>query len=108
MQFGRPIGSFQTVANRLVDVRSDLDALRLLVHRAAENTSAIHVAAMKSYANWTASATSTHTHQVMGAIGFTMEHDLQLYTRRLKAFETMYGSTAAHLERVAAALGLVG
>lgn len=111
-QFGRPIGSFQAVANRLVDVRSDLDALRLLTHRAAwavtrgEPTAAVHVAEACGYAGWTAAGTSAATHQVMGAIGYTMEHDLQLFTRRLKAIETRVGPPAAHFETVATGLGL--
>lgn len=110
-QFGRPIGSFQAVANRLVDVRSDVDALRLLTHRAAwalanDQDSSLHAAAMAGYAGWTAAVASAGTHQVMGAIGFTMEHDLQLFTRRLKAFETRVGPLAAHLEQVATGLGL--
>jgi alkylation response protein AidB-like acyl-CoA dehydrogenase len=111
-QFGRPIGAFQAVANRLVDVRSDVDALRLLTHRAAwalgraEKGSGMHTATMAGYAGWTAATASAATHQVMGAIGFTMEHDLQLFTRRLKAFETRVGPPAAHLETVATGLGL--
>ena len=111
-QFGRPIGAFQAVANRLVDVRSDLDALRLLTHRAAwavtrdDPDAAVHTATMAGYAGWTAATASAATHQVMGAIGFTMEHDLQLFTRRLKAFETRVGPPATHLETVATGLGL--
>src|SRR5439155_587863 len=34
-QFGQPIGSFQAVAHRCVDMRTDLDALRHLVYQAA-------------------------------------------------------------------------
>ena len=47
-----------------------------------------------------------HAHQVHGAIGFSSEHDLHLFTRRIKAFELTAGSTAHHQERFAAAIGL--
>jgi alkylation response protein AidB-like acyl-CoA dehydrogenase len=33
-QFERPIGSFQAVAHRCVDMRTDLDACRYLTYRA--------------------------------------------------------------------------
>ena len=107
VQFGRPIGAFQTVSNRLVEVRSEVDALRLLTYRAAAaiesgaGDAGLHVATMKAYAGATARTTATETHQVMGAIGFTMEHDLQLYTRSLKAFETTLGTRATHLAQIA-------
>ena len=47
-----------------------------------------------------------HAHQVHGAIGFTMEYDLQLFTRRAKAYELTGGGAAEHLERVARSIGL--
>ena len=45
-------------------------------------------------------------HQVHGAMGFTMEYDLQLFTRRAKAYELTGGGAAWHLEQVASSLGL--
>jgi alkylation response protein AidB-like acyl-CoA dehydrogenase len=47
-----------------------------------------------------------HAHQVHGALGFSMEHDLQLFTRRAKAFELSWGAVDHHRERVAQAIGL--
>ena len=47
-----------------------------------------------------------HAHQVHGAIGFSTEHDLHLFTRRAKAAELQWGSPARHHERVARAMGL--
>ena len=45
-------------------------------------------------------------HQSHGAIGFTKEHDMQLYSRRAKAAELMFGDADFHLETVASAMGL--
>jgi len=39
--------------------------------------------------------------QVHGGIGFTWEHDLQLYYKRSKASETMFGDATFHRERIA-------
>ena len=37
-------------------------------------------------------------HQCHGAIGFTKEHDLQLYTRRAKVLDLTYGDINYHKE----------
>lgn len=112
-QFGRPIGSFQTVANRLADARSAIDGSRLLVHRAGwaidagADDAANHVATMKVHAAATMRTVVASTHQNLGALGFTMEHDLQLFTRRLKAIELALGDKADAIETIATGLGLL-
>ena len=110
-QFGRPIGSFQAVAHRCVDMRTDLDACRFLAYRAAwaldqGDDAGFEVAAAKAYGNDALRRIFVHAHQVHGAIGFSTEHDLHLFTRRAKSFELTYGTTARHLDRVADAMGL--
>ncbi len=111
VQFGRPIGSFQAVAHRCVDMRSDLDALRYLVYQAAwalgtSRDAGLEVSAAKAYGNEALRRIFQHAHQVHGAIGFSTECDLQLFTRRAKATELAWGSAAMHRERVARAMGL--
>ncbi len=110
-QFGRPIGAFQAVAHRCVDMRTDLDACRYLACRAAwaldeGGPADLEVGAAKAYANDAVRRIFGHAHQVHGAIGFSTEHDLHLYTRRAKSFELTYGTTTRHLDRVATAMGL--
>ncbi|MGH9111293.1 MAG: acyl-CoA dehydrogenase family protein, partial [Acidimicrobiales bacterium] len=110
-QFGRPIGSFQAVSHRCVDMRTDLDACRFLAYRAAwafdqGGRADVEVAGAKAYGNDALRRILAHAHQVHGAIGFSTEHDLHLFTRRAKAFELSYGTTTRHLDRVAAAMGL--
>jgi alkylation response protein AidB-like acyl-CoA dehydrogenase len=110
-QFGRPIGSFQAVAHRCVDMRTDLDACRYLAYRAAwaldrGDAADLEVASALAYATDALRQVLVHAHQVHGAIGFSTEHDLHLYTRAAKAFELTHGGTAAQLERVATAMGL--
>ena len=47
-----------------------------------------------------------NAHQVHGAIGFSSEHDLHLFTRRTKAFELTFGARTRQRERLATAMGL--
>ncbi|MGQ0826274.1 MAG: acyl-CoA dehydrogenase family protein [Actinomycetota bacterium] len=110
-QFGRPIGAFQAVAHRCVDMRTDIDACRVLAHQAAwaldrEGPADREVAAALVYAHDAIRRVFLNAHQVHGAIGFSTEHDLHLYTRRAKAFELAYGARARQRDRLAAAIGL--
>ncbi|MGH8984658.1 MAG: acyl-CoA dehydrogenase family protein [Acidimicrobiia bacterium] len=110
-QFGRPIGSFQAVAHRCADMRADVDACRFLAYQAAwaldrGDEHATEVAAALAYSKDAIRRIARHSHQVHGAIGFSTEHDLHLFSRRAKAFELVWGSAAHHRERLAAAMGL--
>jgi alkylation response protein AidB-like acyl-CoA dehydrogenase len=116
-QFGRPIGSFQAVAHRCADMRAEIDACRLLVYRAAWaladdgdrlDDAELAVSSALGYSKDALRRVAMHAHQVHGAIGFSTEHDLHLFTRRIKAFELTAGSTARHQERFASAIGLRG
>jgi alkylation response protein AidB-like acyl-CoA dehydrogenase len=43
--------------------------------------------------------------QVLGAIGFTWEHDAHLYLKRAKANQVALGDTAYHREQIARLIG---
>ncbi len=114
-QFGRPIGVNQAVSHQCVDIRVETDAMRVLVHQAAWRldrhdadpaAAARAVALANAYARDVIPGIFTRAHQVHGAMGFTMEYDLQLFSRRAKTYELTGGSAAWHLEQVARAIGL--
>jgi alkylation response protein AidB-like acyl-CoA dehydrogenase len=112
-QFGRPIGVNQAVSHQCVDMRVEIDAMRVLTWQAAwrldqgfDDGARRAVALANAYARDVLPGIFTRAHQVHGAIGFTMEYDLQLYTRRAKAYELTGGGAAHHLEQVARAIGL--
>lgn len=110
-QFGRPIGSFQAVAHRCADMRADVDACRFLAYQAAwsldrDSEQGVEVAAALAYSKDALRRVARHAHQVHGAIGFSTEHDLHLFSRRAKAFELTWGSASFHRERLAGAMGL--
>lgn len=87
-QFDVPIGSFQAVAHRLVDTRIAVDGLTLLVRKVAwlGEPDEFWAAALISAAVPRAFLVARNTHQVFGGHGFTVEADLQLWTRRLRAW----------------------
>jgi acyl-CoA dehydrogenase len=112
-QFGRPIGSFQAVAQRLVCLSSEAEAATLAAVVAAGRFAAVgvdarfEVAAAKATASRAASEVAAHAHQVHGAIGMTQEYPLHHFTRRLWAWRQEWWSerhaaTVAGTEAVAA------
>ena len=110
-QFGRAIGSFQAMQHHAADMATDVEGCRQLTYLAAsalaQGLPAEREAAMAKA--WTSDAVGrvcALAHQCHGAIGFTMEHDLQLYTRRAKAAELMFGDAEFHLDAAATAMGL--
>jgi alkylation response protein AidB-like acyl-CoA dehydrogenase len=116
-QFGRPIGVNQAVSHQCVDMRVDIDAMRVLAYQAAwrldrgaaadSGAATRAVALANAYARDVIPSVFARAHQVHGAMGFTMEYDLQLFSRRAKSYELTGGGGAAwHLEQVARSLGL--
>ena len=109
-QFGRPIGSFQAVKHKCVDMMVGIETARSLVYYAAwavtENAADVDVAVAmaKSYASDVAITVTSEAIQVHGGIGFTWEHDLHLYHRRALAIGASFGSAVAHRETVARSL----
>ena len=44
--------------------------------------------------------------QIFGGIGYTWEHDMQLFVRRIKSGEPLFGSSTWHRARIADLLGV--
>jgi 3-oxocholest-4-en-26-oyl-CoA dehydrogenase beta subunit len=111
-QFGRPIGAFQNISNRCADMRTVIDGARYLVWEAAWSLdegkpyAAERVSVAKHYLHTAAELVMNNAHQVHGAIGYSTEYPLHVFTRSIKAFQSSYGTSPVHLERVARALGL--
>jgi alkylation response protein AidB-like acyl-CoA dehydrogenase len=101
-QFGRSIGSFQAVQHRLAQCTVLVEGSRWLVYEAAWRGAPEDAAALAA-AHATAAATQVfaETHQLSGAMGFTREHDLHVWSMRLQALRLEAGGVAGH--RVASA-----
>lgn len=109
-QFGKPIGSFQALKHRAVDLwmhteiskeatrlaANDLDNFNLpLCHRSAVASGA------KARASDTALLVGKHAIQMHGAIGITDEYDLSLYFNRAIVLSAYLGNSALHRARYA-------
>ena len=105
-QFGQPIGAFQAVKHQLADVALKLEFARPVVYRAAYSMDPTHVSMAKACASEAALLAARVALQVHGAIGYTWEHDLHLWLKRVWALGPAWGDAAWHRARVAASLGL--
>ncbi len=110
-QFGRPIGSFQIIQHYCADMLSDVEGARLSAHQAAWMVSeglpcTEQVAIAKAWAGQASQRVMALAHQIHGAIGVTLDHDLHYYTRRAKAAEATFGNADFYLEIVAQEMGL--
>jgi alkylation response protein AidB-like acyl-CoA dehydrogenase len=109
-QFGVPIGSFQAIKHKLADVRVALEFARPLVYRAAysmtiaDPDASCHVSMAKARAGDAAALAARHALQCHGAIGYSYEHDLHLWIKRVWALGATWGDAAWHRERVARAI----
>ena len=111
IQFGRSIGSFQAIQHHAADMAADVEGCRHMTYRAAwklaeRQPADQDVAMAKAWVSDACQRVCALAHQCHGAIGFTKEHDLQLYSRRAKAAELMFGDAGVHLDAVATAMGL--
>ena len=111
IQFGRSIGSFQAIQHHAADIAADVEGCRHMTYRAAwklaeRQPADQDVAMAKAWVSDAYQRVCALAHQCHGAIGFTKEHDLQLYSRRAKAAELMFGDAGVHLDAVATAMGL--
>jgi len=112
VQFGRPIGSFQSVKHRLADMMVEIEQARSAVYWAAcaadENDRDALLAAhsAKAFATDTYAACAGHAIQLHGGIGFTWEHDAHLFFKRAQADRSLMGSPEWHLARIAELIGL--
>jgi alkylation response protein AidB-like acyl-CoA dehydrogenase len=112
-QFGRAIGSFQAIKHRCADMLVELESARSAAAYASTAVAAgaedMSVAA--SIAKATCSNAFYHiaaeSIQLHGGIGFTWEHPAHLYFKRAKSSEVLFGSPAAHRERIAHLIGMV-
>jgi alkylation response protein AidB-like acyl-CoA dehydrogenase len=111
-QFGVPIGSFQAVKHHLADALKELAFARPAVYRAAHSlatgadTRARDVAMAKAMASDAAWFVGRRALQCHGAIGYTVEHDLQLYLKRTWALSKAWGDASLHRTRVAESIGI--
>jgi alkylation response protein AidB-like acyl-CoA dehydrogenase len=111
VQFDKPIGSFQAIQHKLVDMFINVEGLQYLVYQAAWEISVgsplrLHISLAKAKANEVYQRTCLDGIKIHGATGFSKECDVGLYFRRVKASEFAMGDADLWRERVAVESGL--
>ena len=106
-QFGRPIGSFQSVKHMCAETIAEIEPLRALVWYAAyawdeSLADASWVAkTLKAHAGEVGTRATTTTVQVYGGMGFTWECDLHIYFKRQQHSRAAFGDGAYNRARLA-------
>ena len=101
-QFSRPIGSFQAVQHRLAECAVAIEGARWLMLEAAWHGAPPEAAAIAAaHATAAAGRVFRETHQHSGAIGYTREHDLHVWSMRLQALRLELDGAAAQQRAVA-------
>lgn len=117
VQFGVPVGSFQAVKHEAAQMLVDIEAAHSGVYYAAwaldeglrggEGDALTHAWIAKAWSTEAAARTADRALMLHGAIGYTLEYDLQFFFKRAKLNVELLGSPRAHRERIAAALPLL-
>ncbi len=110
VQFGKPIGSFQALQHRVVDlyIQKELalgaldDAARVLDSSADRRSRSLAVSRAKSRCADAAMLITRESIKLHGAIGFADECDIGLYFQRALVLCAWLGNGAAHRRRYAA------
>ena len=116
VQFGRPISTFQAIQHMLAELASYVAATIASAEAAARDADEgglsdggrFSIAAAKCQASDFAQRIAAISHQSMGAMGFTHEHILHHYTRRLWVWRRDFGSETYWGDKIGAAYAKAG
>ncbi|MEU1811813.1 acyl-CoA dehydrogenase family protein [Micromonospora sp. WMMD1076] len=110
-QFGRPIGTFQAVAHRIVDMEIGVRTARALLFGAAARMAAgatvtTDIAVAKVVASEANLASALAAVQIFGGNGYTTEYGIEKELRNAVAGTIYSGTSETQRNRIAAMLGL--
>ena len=116
VQFGRSISTFQAIQHMLAELASFVAATIASAETAARDADegglaeggGFSIAAAKCQASDFAQRIAAISHQSMGAMGFTHEHILHHYTRRLWVWRRDFGSETFWGDKIGAAYAKAG
>ena len=114
-QFGRPIGSFQALQHRAVDMLTAVEQARgmalyatMMAEEADPRERRRAITAAKAQIGRAARAVGQEAIQLHGGIGMTMEYAGGHYFKRLTMIDQMFGDAERHLSELAALGGVFG
>jgi butyryl-CoA dehydrogenase len=110
-QFGKPIGKFQAIQWMISDMATEIEAARLLVHKAAYledmGQSFTKEAAMaKLFASEIAMRATKNAVQILGGYGYTREYPVERFFRDIKLCQIGEGTSEVQRIVIAKKLGL--
>lgn len=112
VQFGSPIGRYQSVKHPLAEMHQALESFKSLLYYAAwalderPEEAARYVSMAKARGCECVERIGIDAIQIHGAVGYTWEYDPQLYLKRSKWSRAMYGDADHHYDRIASMGGL--
>jgi len=111
-QFGRKLAEFQALQFKLADMATDLDAARLMVHRAAASLDAgdpdatLHCAMAKRFATDVGFRVCDDALQLHGGYGYMKDYSIERYFRDVRVHQILEGTN--EIMRVIIARRLLG
>ncbi|HUN52330.1 MAG TPA: acyl-CoA dehydrogenase family protein, partial [Candidatus Sulfotelmatobacter sp.] len=111
-QFGQPLASFQALQFKLADMATELEAARLMIHRAAARLDAgdaeatLHCAMAKRFATDTGFAVCNEALQIHGGYGYLKDYPIERYLRDVRVHQILEGTN--EIMRVIIARRLLG
>ncbi|MGQ0572171.1 MAG: acyl-CoA dehydrogenase family protein [Armatimonadota bacterium] len=110
-QFGQPIGKFQSVSHRIVDMKVRLETARLLLYRygwlkASGAHAAVESAMVKLYLSESFTTSSLDALQVFGGYGYMAEYELEREARDAVGSRLYSGTSDIQKNIIAGGLGL--
>ena len=111
VQFGQPIGNFQSIKHALADAATEIDAARLLTYQAAwmdsRGVPALKEASMaKLFASEAGLRATALGMQILGGYAQLPEYDMERYWRDAKQNTVSSGTSQIQRNIIAKALGL--
>ena len=104
IQFGVPIASFQAIRHKLADTYVAIESARTALDAAWEEPSAFNAAVAKAITGRAARLAGKHCQQVLAGIGFTVEHPLHTYVRRVRVLDGLLGDSRTLTKQIGAQL----
>ena len=109
VQFGRPIFKNQAISFMLADMKTKIDAARLLTSRAAEladrgESCAVEGSMAKAFAAEVAMEVTTNAVQILGGYGYMRDYPVEKWMRDAKILSIYEGTTQIQKKVISAGL----
>jgi len=110
-QFERLIGSFQAVQHHFANMLIELEGAKWITYKTAWRLNIgmpckKEAAVTKAWVSEAYKHIASLGHQIFGGVGYMVDHDMTLYSRRAKAAELAFGDASFHRKVVAETIGL--